>query len=197
MQESTPQSDPAVPTADQLMQARHREKVARTLEAGLERIRHREPAEVESMELLLRDARRMARVHLARAGTPEAQEQISDEIWKHFVQLYGAPKGIRYDEFNDAIWHEGLAEIAEGIAEPALKATASKGGRPRGLPVDREELIKLRAGRTRSLFAQLIRISADKLARAEKDGHASADTLRAINRYRQQNTPKKDLQKPQ
>ena len=79
---------------------------------------------------------------------------------------------IRYSKFNAAVWHEGypqpgdpsLAERAEGLSS-TLKAKRSTSGRPKGLPVDREELIKLRAGRTKSHFAQLIGISADKLAK--------------------------------
>jgi hypothetical protein len=209
--QTTPQADTALPTAEEQLKERfegaehrrRRERTARDLEAAFARRRRLQPVEVESVELLLRDAQRMAAVHLARAQTVQAQEKLSDEIWNHLVQLYGLT-AIRYSEFNAAVWHEGyrrpgdlsLAEMAEGLPS-TLKAERSKSGRPKGLPVDREELIKLRAGRTKSHFAQLIGISADKLARAEKDGNASEDTLRAINRYSQKNAAKKGLQKPQ
>lgn len=107
---------------------------------------------------------------------------------------------INAEHGTDAqIVFEQLALRLERRCFEALKAkrTPGKGGRPKRQQIDVKELIELRGRRSQARFAELLGISHDNLSRAEKDGLASKDTRRAINRYRKQNAAKKPTQKSQ
>jgi hypothetical protein len=104
----------------------------RDLNAIIARRRGRIPYEVEREELLLSEARAMARARLNSCETPEAQLALSDSIWTSFIQRHRDYQNdafrIRYDNFHRILFHEGFASpgdctLAEMACPGALVTT--------------------------------------------------------------------------
>jgi hypothetical protein len=99
----------------------------RDLNAILARRLGRSLYEVELEELLLREARAMARARLNGCGTPEAQLALSDSIWTSLIQPHKDYQNnafrIRYYDFHRILFHEGFSSPGDWtLAEMACTA---------------------------------------------------------------------------